>query len=742
MNKERLIAHVHQKGDGLWDSPHPLIEHLVGTGRLAGTFADKFGSGPWAEAMGLLHDLGKSRAEWQNYLRTKSGFEPEAHLEGKNGKIPHAIYGAVYAEQKYPFEGRLISYGIAGHHTGLPDWSTSLSAASSLKYQLEKSLTIDGLDKDLLHSLDLPELPRPGWAFDNKLDLSLWIRMLFSSLVDADFLDTESYMDSLKSEIRGGSASLEALLVKYNNYMEEFEAGAKDRAVNRIRKCVRQRCAEAANMPRGVFSLTVPTGGGKTLSSLAFALNHAEINKMDRVIYVIPFTSIIEQNAGVFRRVLGDDNVIEHHSNISEEDTTPKARLATENWDAPFVITTSVQFFESLFSHKSSKCRKLHNIVNSVVIFDEAQLLPIQLLGPIMATLKLLVEHYGVTILLSTATQPALVEHESTNGLFPGFKGITEIMGGEVSEIFEKIRRVDVSLPDDLHSKKTWEEISYELKLHEQVLCIVSDRKSCRELYRLMPEGTYHLSALMCGEHRSRKIAEIKDRLREGERVRVISTQLIEAGVDVDFPVVYRAMSGLDSIAQAAGRCNREGLMNEAGKVVVFNGPRHPPAGILRKAESTTLEFVSDIKENPLVPEAFNRFFSELYWKVNSFDDRGIMNLLSPDRPEFGISFRTASNMFHIIDDSVQKTVIVRYGESDDLVEELKMNGADRKLIRRLQRYTVNIYNPEFEKLLAKGSVEEVQPGIFALTSSFDYDENLGLMVEEVLYDVERYILQ
>lgn len=741
-NQEELIAHLHQREDGSWDPPHQLLDHLLGTGALASRFAESFGSGAWGEIIGLLHDLGKSRVEWQNYLKEKSGFYDDDQLEGRSGTIPHAIYGAKHALRLYHDAGRFLAYSIAGHHTGLPDWSSADGGFASLKFQLNKNLSLDDLNGELLRRLNLPKLNSPPWVFDTKLDLSLWIRMLYSCLVDADFLDTESYMDHSRSVSRGGRTSLPELLELYNNYMLAFESGKGETPVNLVRKDVRKACISAASNEPGMFSLTVPTGGGKTLSSLGFALKHAVLHNMRQIIYVIPYTSIIEQNADVFRSVLGKENVVEHHSNIAEDDLNIRTKLSCENWDAPLIVTTSVQFFESLFASRPGRSRKLHNIVNSVVILDEAQLLPADFLEPILKAIDLLVKHYRVTFVLSTATQPAFMEHNLAGRKFPGFQKITEIMGNKVPEIFAKLDRVSIHFPEDPHLAKTWDKLAEELVNYRQVLCIVSDRKSCRELYSNMPKGTFHLSALMCGAHRSKKIKEIKEKLGNGEPVRVISTQLVEAGVDIDFPVVYRSMAGLDSIAQAAGRCNREGKRGEVGRVVVFNSQRQPPAGILRKAENVTRNLVDDIKERPLDPEAFTRFFSELYWKINNLDSHGIIKLLSPDAVEAGMAFRSASNSFRLIDDSIQKTILVKYGEGEKLIEKLKHDGMEKTLRRKLQRYAVNVYNREFDWLMEMGLLDEVDRDTYALNSPLNYDEDIGVIIKEVLYDPEKYILQ
>lgn len=640
-----------------------------------------------------------------------------------------------------------MSYCIAGHHAGLPDWSSAEGAGqSSLQFQSGRVEDIKDINNIVLDGIQSVKLTAPPWKFEKDLDMSLWIRMLYSSLVDADFLDTESYMDINKASDRGGYCSITELLEKFNRFMVRLNDESEDTLINRLRRDICSRCLKVASAPQGIFSLTVPTGGGKTLSSLSFALEHAKVYGLDRIIYVIPYTSIIEQNADVFRAAVGSDQVIEHHSSLNEVDATTKSRLAAENWDAPVIVTTSVQFFESLFAAKSSRCRKLHNIVKSVVILDEAQLVPVEYLAPILETMQLLADHYDVTFVISTATQPAFGERLIDGKLFKGLKNIREIMGDEqdVNFLYDSFKRYRVQFPQELTKQSCWEEIAEELKEYEQVLCVVSDRKSCRELHQLMPAGTYHLSALMCGQHRSEKIREIKVKLKNKEPVRVISTQLVEAGVDLDFPVVYRAQAGLDSIAQAAGRCNREGNLSELGKVVVFNAPRKPPLGLLRKAAETTQGIVSaQHEEDPLNHHLFEKYFAELYWKANSLDSKEIISLLDPrrhDTRECSIYFRTAAEKFRIIDDTHQKTVLVRYGEGEELIDLLKKIGPERWLMRRLQRYTVNVYDQDFYKMLIRGSIEEVHPGIFALSSSVEYSKDIGLLVDETIYDPELYI--
>ncbi len=523
---------------------------------------------------------------------------------GRTKWIDHSTAGAIHAIRQFGAHGRILAYLIAGHHAGLPDWSAADTQGKALSIRL-------GADQN--HLLDrIPEQAIPQGIFTQAKPttkphggpngLHLWLRMLFSCLADADFLDTEAFMDGDKAASRSDYRDLPDLLTDFDQYMANKSASAEPTPVNVIRADILRQCREKATLNPGLFSLTVPTGGGKTLSGMAFALRHAVQHNKQRIIYVIPYTSIIEQTAGIFREIFGD-NVVEHQANLDPEKEDARSRLATENWDAPIIVTTNVQFFESLFAARSSRCRKLHNIVNSVVVLDEAQLLPPEFLQPIADVMNQLASHYGVTFVLSTATQPALGSFQTFGSpAFRGLDNVQEIMH-DPDALYQQLKRVEVSVPVDLQTPRDWQSLAAELLQHPSVLCIVSRRDDARELHRLMTaheEGkdTLHLSALMCGEHRSEVIADIKARLQRNEPVRVISTQLVEAGVDVDFPVVYRALAGLDSIAQAAGRCNREGKQEGMGRVVVFVPPKPAPPGLLRQAAQISVSLLSGSTNN------------------------------------------------------------------------------------------------------------------------------------------------
>ncbi|AEV30963.1 putative helicase [Sphaerochaeta pleomorpha str. Grapes] len=741
------IAHCKKDENDHWDTPQNLIDHLENVARMASDFSAEFCSSSWGYEAGINHDTGKGTDEWQEYIRQQSGYEsPDS--DGKNSRLDHSSPSSKLVEQKIPgISGRILSYLISGHHTGLPDWEGS---QSSLHFRLQQT-KIDGIHAEYRKSDNLESRLTPPWQFPTTgLDISLWMRMVFSSLVDADFLDTESYMDSSASALRSSYLPFSVLISMFEQYMQNLVTQVsikKDTPIYKVRQLVLKDCKNAAKKAPGMFSLTVPTGGGKTLASLAFALSHIEIYAKKRIIYVIPYTSIIEQTANIFKQIFGEDQVIEHHSNFDMSLSSQKVRLASENWDAPIIVTTSVQFLESLFASKPSRCRKLHNIANSVVIFDEVQLLPIEYLKPILESLELICSHYKTTTLFCTATQPAF-EKQDDFPQFPGFaKGKVREIIQDVPFLYKALRRVELQSVD-INTIRSFESIAFELTTYERVLCIVSDRKSCRELHALMPVGTYHLSALMCPEHRSDIIAEIKEKLKGNGPVRVISTQLIEAGVDIDFPVVYRSIAGFDSIAQAAGRCNREGVL-EKGKLVVFVSPRRPPVGILRKATDASISLLNEGFYDFLDPSLYRNYFSRLYWLANSFDAKGIVDLLEISDPKnLGIQFRTASEQCKIIDDSNMVSIFVPYCKGSKLLEELTSGGPYEKdnknyraIFRKLQRYSVSIYKNEYTKLLRRGSLVEVFPEVYALNSMVEYDFQKGLLVDETCQNPETFMV-
>ena len=734
------VAHVKQQTDGRWDT-HLLEEHLYAVADLAEKFAQSFDSKDWAYLAGLWHDLGKYRPAFQDHIRKSSGYEPDAHITSeKSSNTSHASTGAVYAIEKLGIIGKVIAYAIAGHHAGLPDFEIDDAKGRSLKEitNKDKRLLQEAEKKipETILNKESPELPR-FITPDQKDHLHIWVRMLFSCLVDADFLDTERFMSPEKADNRGQDTSIKEMLPCFNEYMERFQKKQHEGPINSIRARILEMCRVKANGEPGIYTMTVPTGGGKTLSSLAFALEHAVKYDKRRIIYAIPYTSIIEQTAEVFRGVfepLGEV-LIEHHSNTEpdeHEKETSWSRLAVENWDAPLIVTTTVQLFESLYAARTSRCRKLHNLVNSVIVIDETQLLPPEQLSPIRHIVQSLSQHYGVTFIMSTATPTGFEAQTSPFGkrLLEGIES-EEIIDAP-KQYYLQLERVNFKLPDDFSQKQPWDDISSELKKCDSVLAVVNTRKDAKELWEKMPEGTFHLSALMCAQHRSEVIGKIKNQLEHGLSTRVISTQLVEAGVDLDFPVVYRALAGLDSIVQAAGRCNREGRLDK-GKVVVFVSPHEPPQGLLTQARNTSVSLLYGFHGDIQTPETFKRYFDKFYAAVKNHDKNNVLKKLQQTADELKIQFRTAAQRFKMIDDKDTISVLVRYGDNDSLLGTLAKGKPDRWLLRKLQRYTVTLYKYQFEKMLHRGEIEEICQGFYAQSASGVYHDKLGLLPEPEL---------
>lgn len=724
--KQACIAHVKQIGDN-WIE-HSLEDHLRDVAKLTSQFASKFSSPEWGRLAGLWHDLGKFRPRFQSYIRDRSGYEREnAHVEA-NDRPHHSTAGAIHAiRQLGDVYGHILAYLIAGHHAGLADWngnrgSLSQRLGNSLEEYNESITSAD--QNELLNPALVPVVPPVASSVES---IALWIRMLFSCLVDSDRLDTERFMNSDQHAQRGGWPSLGVLQQRFIAKMTELDNQKKGSALAKTRKDIYMQCLSAASWNPGLFSLTVPTGGGKTLSSLAFALEHALRFNKKRVIYSIPYTSIIEQNADVFRHFVGDDAVLEHHSNldVAAGKENSQSILAAENWDAPLIVTTNVQLFESLHSAKTTRCRRLHNLIDSVIILDEAQQLPRDFHRPITRVMQQMADHFGVTWILCTATQPELARRENPFGqvVMQGLHNVREIIQ-RPQELADTLNeRVQVRLPSHDEPRKTAQEIVSEIDQEEAVLCIVNSRRQAREFFQLLREqsNSFHLSAQMCANHRTEVIQEVKKRLlrrRDGDRtpLRVVSTQLIEAGVDVDFPVVYRAIAGMDSIAQAAGRCNRENRLLEPGKVVVFK-PETSSFGFLRQGEDTTMELIAAGKVNiPLSPEVFAAYFRLMNSKGNS-DLHDICKDLtakhSKDAP-LEISFRTAAKKFRMIDDSGVGVIVPFIPKGQDsspihgLLGKLEKDTSQRWIYRKLQRFSVTLPESAADEMIKQNCIRTI----------------------------------
>lgn len=696
-----------------------LREHLQNTACLAKEFASVFGAGDWGEAAGLMHDIGKYSKEFQGIL--KQAVNEEANDDQQRGP-DHSSAGAQELAKRFPDgQGKLLAYAIAGHHAGLLDGNSNDAC-------LEKRLTKEVKEygcwlRDGLNTQQKFVLPSRILQKDNSaliaFRLQFFVRMIFSCLVDADFLDTEAFLNQEKAQLRGNYPSIAYLLNSVRNRTKLLGNNASDTLVNRKRREILEQCVTASQWEPGIFSLTVPTGGGKTLSSLSFALKHAVKYGMKRVIYVIPYTSIIEQNADVFRNICGDDAVIEHHSNFDLNQDSYKSLLAAENWDAPLIVTTNVQFFETLFQHRVSRSRKAHNIANSVIILDEAQMLPVHLLRPCMEAIKELACNYRSSIVLCSATQPALGKSDDFKN---GIDGIREIISAP-QELYSASRRVDIQCLLSMSDT----DIAQRINSHDQVLCVVNTRKYARQLYETVSNNTglFHLSALMCPAHRSEVLDTIRSLLKKGKTCRVISTQLIEAGVDIDFPVVYRALAGIDSIAQSAGRCNREGILPENGKVFVFVPEHSAPPGFLRQSVEET-QGVLRRHEDILSLDAVYEYFKNMYWRnADILDKHKIIEKFAEGVKTCDFPFKSISEQFKVIDNGMQ-TVIIPYNEkARKLIVSLRASDS-REIARKLQRYCVQVY-PDVIIKLGRAALEPVQERYYILINGDLYKKDIGL---------------
>lgn len=691
-----------------------LTDHLRGTAALAGQFASAFSAGAEGEFVGLLHDLGKDSPGFQHRLH---GGPP----------VDHSTAGAQAALQQ---NDPCAAFAIAGHHSGIPDGGHRQDAPDepTLSGRIKRQVPVAG---GLPPITARPALP--AWVAESKdnLTAAFFTRMLFSCLVDADFLDTETFMNGSPAP-RGTGQSIPELRKKMKVKADRYLTGAASSPVCAQRNQVLQACLEQGRTgPRGIYTLTVPTGGGKTFASLAFALEHAAAHGLNRVIYVIPYTSIIDQTAQTFTDLLGEENVLAHFSTadykmVEKDDLTPsqyRSLLASENWDAPVIVTTAVQFFESLYANRSSRCRKLHNLANSVLIFDEAQTLPCDYLRPCVSAIAQLVQHYGVTAVLCTATQPDL------GGLFREFAPEQPLreLSPDPDLLYQVLRRVTLG---DLGTV-SYEALVGQLKGHEQVLCVVNRRKTAQTLFAALPQdGSYCLTTLLCAADRRRQLAEIRARLENGLPCRVVSTSLIEAGVDVDFPSAYREQAGLDSLLQTAGRCNRNGKRLAAESPVWLFRLEDCPAPRMIRANVDALAYVQQHFARLDTPEAILAYFRQLYANKASLDRHGILPAFEKgNSPGQFFPFARAAEQFRLIE-SPTRTVYLPIGEGKALCEQLRRQGPNRVLLRQLGLYSVDCYEGQLKALLAAGALEELPGGELLLANPGFYSAEIGLTVE------------
>lgn len=715
-----IISHVRQI-DGIVQSNE---EHQRGVAELASKFASEFGMSEWGRVLGLLHDKGKEKKAFQQHIIKESALDSTIKVEGD---YRHAYVGALIAKILFPKQHLLMDNALMGHHRGLYDDGDMKEV---LKLQIPDDVTIDEINA----RLEIPRLEKPK-------DIHHLERMLYSCLVDADYLDTEAFMQPEQSKLRGNHESLKVLEGKLEAYLSGLKKNAPDTEVNRIRNEVQQWCIKESVKAQGFYSLTVPTGGGKTLASVLWAIKHTVKNDLKRIIIAIPYTSIIAQTASVLRSIFGEENVLEHHSNVdrtkaNDKELSQKQRLATENWDYPIIVTTNVQLFESLFSNKPSDCRKLHNIAKSVLILDEVQTLPMNFLQPVIDTFDTLKRVFGVSILFTTASQPVLSGKILGSNPFVSFEGLSQIheIVPREANLHDCLRRVKIEFEDD--DNKDYDEVAEQISKHSRVLCIVNTRNVAKEIYSRLPKDgiCLHLSRMMCPDHVRETIDRVKAALKDPSNnvIRVVATQLIEAGVDIDFPVVFRQEAGLDSILQAAGRCNREGCL-EQGETFVFGLQKSLPPGFMTQTNNARLGMGKD--HDWFSPEAMEAYFKQLYSRVNTFDKANIKELLY--KPE--MQFETAALEFRLIDDNTT-SVIVNWKNSMELVERLKNEGVSYSLMKALSQFSVNVRERDLKKLDEAGAIEEVLEGIFVIRDASFYDKQIGLVTDNHWLE-ETYII-
>jgi CRISPR-associated endonuclease/helicase Cas3 len=692
---------------------HDLADHLRAVAHLAASFADKFGARDLGHFAGLWHDLGKFHPDFQAYLG-----DPE-----RSRGPDHSSAGAVFACGHCD----ALAFLVAGHHGGLPDFTglknrvREKSADSSVQEALRIAR---GAMTDLTPggrlAEQLPEFASPKDRGDKqrKRGRELFMRLLFSALVDADFLDTEAHFNPDRASQRSGWLSLGELWRRFETDQARL-TGHEDSPLQRARHEIYQACLQAADQPQGLFRLTVPTGGGKTRSGLAFALSHALRHGLDRVIVAIPYTSIIEQTAEVYRGILGDEGVLEHHSAVADGDESSPvelwqqwARLASQNWDAPVVVTTTVQLFESLFAHRPARCRKLHNVARSVVVLDEVQTLPPHLLDPIRDVLAALVRDYRVTVVFCTATQPGI----EANRYFQGLPGVQEIVP-EPGRYFRALKRVNYEIPQG--DRWGWDRVAREMQSAPQALAVVNTKKDAFALLDALGEdpSALHLSTQMCGAHRLEVLRDVRGRLERGEPCRLVSTQVVEAGVDIDFPLVLRAVGPLDRIVQAAGRCNREGKLPQGGRVVVFDPAEGgSPPGAYRTGLQTAQTLLAGGCDLD-APETSERYFRLLFQAV-ALDREGIQDLRE------GLDYPEVARRFRLIDDE-GIPVVVRPRGHESAVDRLLgvIRGATetpRWAFRRLQRFVVSLRAQQVDRYRERGLLAPVVAGLWEWQGKYD----------------------
>lgn len=726
MSFDCIYAHTPPK-----DSPHHwhlLKDHIIETAKAASSFARPFGAENAAFVLGIFHDLGKASPAFQHYLH---GCAQAKKLQS----VPHSVCGAAYLwKMLLRQKARDVCMAICafGHHGGLGAQHQVVTEGGKLD-QWWNDVQNNQLKKQMQEVLRGLPIRKPETLPNDDLRRELRLRMLFSALVDADYLNTEGHFDPKRSTERGHWSRPADLWPIFRADQLRTMWRGRGSAINRIRSQICFSCVQAGRQPPGVFRLTVPTGGGKTRSGLAFALSHAVAHRRHgfrRVIVALPYTSIIDQNARVYREIFGDHLLLEHHSQVElpeneqQDEAYLRQRLAAENWDFPLIVTTTVQLFESLFANKPGRCRKLHNIARSILIIDEVQTIPTELLEPTMDVLRALVDEYGLTLVLSTATQPAFDQTPYLKA-FDGI-GIREIVP-QYKAHFERLERVEYQ---PVREYTSLSELAEELTKpdNSQVLVILNTRKHALELHEQLRQcgvdGLYHLSTLLCGAHRKRLLREITERLASDDAlpVRLISTQVVEAGVDLDFPVVFRVIGPLDRIVQAAGRCNREAKRPQKGKVVIFDFPDNasPPGAYKTGMDDARIILSRNPPERLHDPEIYTEYFQMLFRDVD-LDKKAIQ----PYRRD--LDYPTVAEKYKLIEDTLP-VVIPSYDnhEGERRLRE-HMNKPSRETWRRLMPFIVNVSYRDLHREETKECIEEVSSGLYRWIGGYDEKTHCGI---------------
>ena len=699
-----------------------LQDHLDGTAELAYEFAKPLGLEKSAYILGKNHDLGKYGSLFQLYIRGQK----------KRGG-DHSTAGARFLWDHKRQLGPLAVMGafcIAGHHSGLMNCGTITNPEGETTLYSRMRKGVPDYEEFVSHGYMEEQILREDFSRFGKTpaDGMMLIRMLFSCLVDADFLDTECFMTAGVKE-RGHFLSISDLADRFFAQLRNKGYMNPHNRINEKRYEILSACMKRGEGKPGLYTLTVPTGGGKTLASMAFAMKQAVIHSKRRIIYVIPYLSIIEQTASIFRDFLGKENILESHSNVNYDETenflADRMKLAAENWDAPVIITTNEQFWESLYSNRTSKCRKLHNIANSVIIFDEAQMIPLDFLMPCLKALEELVKYYGCSAVLCSATQPELGKYLT---LEP-----QEIMN-HIPELYQFFNRVTYQFDGE----KTYDEISENLGGYKQALCIASTKKEALEIFnRLDKKNGFYLSTNLCPAHRKKVIYEIKKRLKEGLPCRVVSTSIISVGVDVDFPVAYLEYNGLDGLIQGAGRCNREGKALSSDSIVhVFRTEKEKKSLFMRKEKQATGMTLAVCGEREMSsPISIKTYYTNWYkGSEGNMDQKRIL----PEAED--MAFRNIGEKFKLIQSCTKSVFVPLDHRAEEIMEQLMKGIRTRDLMREAGQYIVNVlYYAEghsespFSMMMNQGNIAwfEGDTELAYLANREAYDDRVGLKVEE-----------